>query len=176
MPQPQPATSIAAPQARTACPPAPASSRSSGTGQVMPITAAQRMYFRSPCGRSRPNGRSPARSLHRRTSGPESRTFRIDNRRVSGLPLQLAKGGPCPVRTADNAPRLTLQQGGRFDRIGCRFPTESVAALPRFRIGPPSGPTRGFPSRRRTTPRMYIVISHPQLSKLRPRSFLKDHE
>jgi hypothetical protein len=74
MPQPQPATSIAAPQARTACPPAPASSRSSGTGQVMPITAAQRMYFRSPCGRSRPNGRSYFRPRisnlpHRQSAG-----------------------------------------------------------------------------------------------------------
>src|SRR5271163_2461870 len=95
----------------------------------MPITAARRMY--SPIAvRPIPTDRAITRSLapqaylRRRTS----RTFRIDNLSAGiGPPVaRIAKGGPCPAQTADNAPCLTYQQGGRlrsdqvvaFDRIG----------------------------------------------------------
>src|SRR6266851_4645590 len=109
----------------------------------MPITAARRMY--SPIAvRPIPTDRAITRSLapqayfRRRTS----RTFRIDNL-SAGIrpPLANRKGGPCPAQTADNAPRITPSTGVvAFVRIrwslsiglAGRFPSESVAALPRI--------------------------------------------
>src|SRR5713101_9485406 len=104
----------------------------------MPITAARRMY--SPIAvRPIPSDRAITRSLdpqaylRRRTS----RTFRIDNL-SAGIrpPLANRKGGPCPAQTADNVPRLTLQNKvAAFVRnqwplsigLGGRFPSESVS-------------------------------------------------
>jgi hypothetical protein len=89
-----------------------ASSSSSGTGQVMPITAARRMY--SPIAvRPIPTDRAITRSLapqaylRRRTS----RTFRIDNLSAAiGPPVgRIAKGGPCPAQITD-AGRRTLAE------------------------------------------------------------------
>src|SRR5712671_3601532 len=95
----------------------------------MPITAARRMYSRSPCGRSQPIGRSPARSPHRRTSGEEllEPSASTISRRASDLPLRIAKGGPCPAQTADNVPHFTPSTGWPLSvGIGGRIGSDSA--------------------------------------------------
>jgi hypothetical protein len=144
VPRPRAATQIGAPQARTAC---HSSARvfelfRHRPGDVDHRDAAN--VTRSPWCRSRPKGRSPARSLHRRTSGPEFPEFRVDNRRASGLPLQLPRGrtssgADCRQRPAPHPiNRVALSIG-----LGVAIRRNRWPHCLGFRIGPPSDPTRG---------------------------------
>jgi hypothetical protein len=141
MPRPLAATQIAGPQALTACAPALASSSSSATGLVMPITAARRMCFPIVVGPI-PTEWEIARSLAAQAyfRPRTSRSFHIDNRRASGLPLHLGRTGPRPLR-----PPTAPLTGGALNRIGCRFLTKSVAALSRFPHRPSAWPHARLP-------------------------------
>jgi hypothetical protein len=120
------------------------SSSSVGTGQVIPTTAARRMY--SPTAvRPIPTDRAITRSLalHAYFRRRTSRTFRIGNLSagiVASPSAGIAKGRPCLAQTADNGPQITLSTGWPPSiGIGGRFPSESLAALPRI----PHRPRRG---------------------------------
>jgi hypothetical protein len=89
-----------------------------------------------------------------------SRTFRIDNRRHRACLCDSQTEDLARLRLPTTPSASPYQQGGAFDRLGCRFPTESLAASPRFPHCRPSASTRG--SQANAAPRRaYISSSAP---------------
>ena len=108
-----------------------ASSISSGTGQVMPITLARQTYsptvvFPIPSDCAINRSLIPSACLNRSTS----RTLRIDNL-SAGIrrPLRLLQRPDHAIRSPTDSPPYTTSAVAAFNWNPARLPLESVAAL-----------------------------------------------